>query len=195
MRVGVLGVQGAIEEHLTMLACLIGERNVVRVKNKQDLARISGLIIPGGESTVISRLMISTGLFDLIRKRGVEGMPILGTCAGLIVLAKQGDEQVKQTGQKLLGLMDTKIKRNAFGRQKDSFEAALEIPVLGKEPFTGVFIRAPIVQKILDKRKVEVLARFKGKIVGVQQGNILATAFHPELSGDTRMHEYFLELL
>ena len=195
MKVGVLGVQGAIEEHVNVLSELVGRENVLVVRTRDELDKVNALVIPGGESTTISRLLVKNKLFTRVRDLGMHGFPILGTCAGLIILAKQGDEQVKQTNQKLLGLLGVKVKRNAFGRQKDSFEAELYIPVLGEKPFTGVFIRAPMVERVLDKGKVKILAKFNDKIVAVQQGNILATAFHPELSGDTRFHEYFLSLI
>ncbi|MCD6414418.1 MAG: pyridoxal 5'-phosphate synthase glutaminase subunit PdxT [Candidatus Diapherotrites archaeon] len=195
MRIGVLGVQGAIEEHVSVLSRLVGAENVLVVRDRNELEKVGALIIPGGESTTISRLLVKNKLFARVKALGREGFPILGTCAGLISLAKQGDEQVGRTGQKLLGLLDVKVKRNAFGRQKDSFEAPINISVLGEKPFTGVFIRAPMVERVLDKGKVKILAKFNNKTIAVQQGNILATAFHPELSGDARFHNYFLSMV
>lgn len=194
MKVGVLAVQGAIEEHSHVLAGLIGKDNVLAVRTRQELDSVDALVIPGGESTTISRLLVENGLFARVKELGNRGLPILGTCAGMIVLAKEGDEQVERAGQKLLGLLDVRVRRNAFGRQKDSFETELSVPVLGKKPFPGVFIRAPAIEKVLSD-KVEVLAEFDGRIVAVRQGKLVALAFHPELSGDTRFHEYFLSLV
>jgi len=120
-------------------------------------------------------------------------VPLMGTCAGMILLAKGGGSQAEKTGQPLLSLMDIKVDRNAFGRQKESFEADLDIPAIGKEPFHGVFIRAPVIESV--EGTVKVMCKYKGKIVMARQGNILALAFHPEVSGDTRLHEYFLRMM
>jgi 5'-phosphate synthase pdxT subunit len=168
------------------------EGEVIWVGKPQHLDGVDGVIIPGGESTTIGRLMQRTGTFDSVKRLGEEGVPILGTCAGLIVLAKKGDEQVMRTGQPLLGLMDIAVIRNAFGRQRESFEAELDIPILGQKPFHCVFIRAPAVSEIWGD--AEVIAEFQGKIVGVRQRNMIAVAFHPELTPDTRLHEYFLRM-
>ncbi len=196
MRIGVVGLQGAVSEHLGAVERafkkLQVEGRVLWVKRPDQLEGIDGVIIPGGESTTIGRLMASGGLFEPIRELGLEGTPILGTCAGLILLAKQGDEQVRRTGQPLLGLMDISVVRNAFGRQRESFEASLRVPKFGEEPFECVFIRAPAIERVWGD--VEVLAEYGGKIVAAQQGRLVAMAFHPELTPDTRAHEYFLRL-
>jgi 5'-phosphate synthase pdxT subunit len=136
--------------------------------------------------------MFTTGLFEKVKQKAKNGIPILGTCAGLITLAKRGDEQVVRTKQPLLGLMDISVIRNAFGRQRESFEVDLKIPILGEEPLRAVFIRAPAVEETWGD--VKVLAKFQDKIVGVKQNNLIAVAFHPELTPDTRLHEYFLRM-
>lgn len=196
MRIGVVGLQGAVSEHLGAVERafrkLQVEGRVLWVRRPDQLEEIDGVIIPGGESTTIGRLMASGGLFEPVRKLGLEGTPILGTCAGLILLAKQGDEQVRRTGQPLLGLMDISVVRNAFGRQRESFEASLRIPKFGEKPFECVFIRAPAIERVWGD--VEVLAEYGGKIVAARQGRLVAMAFHPELAPDTQAHEYFLRL-
>lgn len=168
------------------------EGEVIWVGKPEHLDGVNGVIIPGGESTTIGKLMQRTGTFDRVKRLGENGAPILGTCAGLVVLAKRGDEQVMRTGQPLLGLMDIAVVRNAFGRQRESFEAELDIPILGQKPFHCVFIRAPAVKEVWGD--AEIIAEFQGKIVGVRQRNMTAVAFHPELTPDTRLHEYFLRM-
>jgi 5'-phosphate synthase pdxT subunit len=196
MKIGVIGLQGAVSEHIEAVKRAFsksGQRGeVIWIARPEHLEGVDGIIIPGGESTTIGKLMQITEIFDVVKRLALSGVPILGTCAGMIVLAKRGDEQVAKTRQPLLGLLDISVVRNAFGRQRESFEADLHIPVLGEEPFRGVFIRAPAVKEIWGD--VEVLAEFMGKIVGVKQGNIIAVAFHPELTPDTRLHEYFLKM-
>ena len=204
MRIGVLALQGDVEEHLAMLKkCrAAAARNVgrggstehveaVRVKKVKDVEAVDALIIPGGESTTIAKLMFSSGIAEIVIRRAGEGMPVWGTCAGLVLMAKKGDAQVKKTGQKLLELMDFEVERNAFGRQRESFEAELDVG--GIKKFPAVFIRGPAIANVWGECKV--LARFGGKIVAAEQGNFLATAFHPELSEDARVHEYFLNKL
>jgi len=187
MKVGIVGVQGAVSEHEGIVRSLGHE--AVRVNRPDHLQAVRAIIIPGGESTTISRLLETTGLFGRIRKLGEDGLPIYGTCAGLILLAKKGDGQVESTGQKLLGLMDMEITRNAFGRQRESFEEKLDVEGVARN-FPGVFIRAPAITRTWGGCKA--LARHKGFAVAAEQGNLFATAFHPELSGDSRVHEYFL---
>jgi 5'-phosphate synthase pdxT subunit len=197
LRIGVIGVQGAVSEHIDItnqtLKELGFEGEAFWLRTLEEAKGVNAVIIPGGESTTITRLMKKSKLWDFVKERGKQGMPILGTCAGLVVLAKEGDEDVRKTGQELMGLMNTKIRRNAFGRQRESFEADLEIPLIGKKKFRGVFIRAPIIEKA--EKEVEVLAKFEGKIVFAKQANTLACAFHPELTEDTRIHKYFLRLI
>ena len=185
MIVGVLALQGAFREHQRALAgCGVDS---ILIKKPEQLEGISGLIIPGGESTTIGKLLNDFSLLEPIKKMGEEGLPIFGTCAGLILLARNiaGSEQPR------LGLMDMTVERNAFGRQVNSFEADIDIPALGPEPFRAVFIRAPYILNA--GSDVEVLASFDGKIVVARQGRFLAAAFHPELTGDLRAHRYFLE--
>lgn len=186
VRVGVLALQGDVEEHLAMLKKCGAE--AVRVRSVQDVEEVDALIIPGGESTTIGKFMHESGIAEVVKRMAAEGMPIWGTCAGLILLAKKGDGEVRKTGQELLGLMDFEVERNAFGRQRESFEAEIEVGEIKK--FPAIFIRAPAITKVWGGCKV--LARFGGKIVAAEQGNLLATAFHPELGEDAKLHEYFL---
>ncbi|MHA1828853.1 MAG: pyridoxal 5'-phosphate synthase glutaminase subunit PdxT [Candidatus Heimdallarchaeaceae archaeon] len=197
MKVGVLALQGAVSEHIEALKKAIKELNVdwniVYVRTVKDLDDISGLVIPGGESTTISRLMIKTGLHEKIIKQAKKGLPILGTCAGTILLAKEGDEQIKQTNTILLGLMNMKVKRNVYGRQVDSFETDVSIPDIGKKPFRAIFIRAPSIEKVWNKTKV--FAKYRDSIIGAKKENMLALTFHPELTNDLRIHQYFLKII
>ncbi|MFH1200593.1 MAG: pyridoxal 5'-phosphate synthase glutaminase subunit PdxT [Candidatus Micrarchaeota archaeon] len=186
MRVGVLGLQGDVGEHMDALRRL--RANPVWVKDLATLESVRALIIPGGESTTISDLLIDNGLFEPVRKRAIAGMPVFGTCAGAILLAKDAGLQQRQSGQKLLGLMDMSVDRNAFGRQKESFEA--DVPVNGVGKMRVPFIRAPVISKVWGK--CEPIARLDGKIVAARQGNFLAACFHPEISGDDRLHEFFI---
>ena len=183
---GVLALQGSFAEHLTMLARLGCEGRAVRLPDELD--DIDALIIPGGESTTIGKLAVRYGLLEPIRRRAGEGLPVWGTCAGLIFLAqKLGDD--KQPG---LDLMDITASRNAFGSQIQSFETDLEVPVLGPPDFHGVFIRAPLIVSV--GPEVEVLAQLKdGRMVAASQENLLVTAFHPELTEDSRFHRHFVD--
>jgi 5'-phosphate synthase pdxT subunit len=188
MRIGVLAVQGAFAEHIAVLRKLKAEALPVRLP--LELISLDGLIIPGGESTVISRLIRDYDLNDQIKKLAASGLPILGTCAGLIILAKELSDSKMQT----LGLMDLVVRRNAFGRQRESFEAELSIPALGEKPFPGVFIRAPIIEQT--NGNVAVLTRLNdGTIVAARQEKLIATAFHPELTDDLRLHKYFVDIV
>ena len=196
MKIGIIGLQGAVSEHIEAVKRAMLKLGIkgeaIWVGGPEQLEGINGIIIPGGESTTIGRLMLTTGLFEKVKRKAAGGTPILGTCAGLITLAKRGDKQVMRTKQPLLGLMDMSVIRNAFGRQRESFEVDLEIPILGEEPLRAVFIRAPAVEEVWGDAKA--LAKFQDKIVAVTQGNIIAVAFHPELTPDTRLHEYFLKM-
>ncbi len=188
MRIGVLASQGAFAEHISTLKKLDTEAVPVRLPG--ELKGVDGLIIPGGESTTIRKLMYSYKLMDAIAALAGSGMPLFGTCAGMILMAKQ----VSGNSTTSLCLMDIRVKRNAFGRQLDSFETELDIPALGKMPFPAVFIRAPIIEHC--EKDVEILARLNDKtIVAVRQGKLLATAFHPELTDDLRFHRYFLDIV
>ena len=188
MRIGVLALQGAFAEHLTILRNLEVDTTPVRLPHQ--LVGLDGLIIPGGESTSITKLMLSYDLMREIGNLAKNGLPILGTCAGMIVLAKELlDDSIQP-----LGVMDIKVSRNAFGRQRESFETELSIPVLGEKPFPGVFIRAPLIEQV--NSGVEILARLADDtVVAARQGKLLACAFHPELTGDLRLHKYFLNIV
>ncbi len=187
MKIGVLALQGAFIEHEKMLKALGVE--AVEVRLPPQLDDLDGLIIPGGESTTIGKLATEFGLIDPLRQFA-QTRPTWGTCAGMIFLAND----IGIDRQPILGVMDIKVNRNAFGRQIDSFEANLSIRPLGDEPFHAVFIRAPLVTEV--GAGVQVLAQLpEGGIVAVQQNHLLATAFHPELTGDSRLHQYFLNLV
>lgn len=196
IRIGVLDIQGSVEEHLIALKkCGV---NPIAVKSAEDLSRVDGLIIPGGESTTIGKLLKRYGLDKEIKLRASAPyiphstfhiLTIWGTCAGAILLAK------KIIGKKpdgILGLMDVEIERNAYGRQLDSFETEISAPVLGAKKIPAVFIRAPRVKRAFKKAKV--LAEYNGEPVMVEEENLLITTFHPELTDDIRIHKYFLEL-
>jgi 5'-phosphate synthase pdxT subunit len=188
MKIGVLASQGAFVEHIKALNKLDTETMPVRLPG--ELKGLDGLIIPGGESTTISKLMHSYKLVSEITALAGKGLPIFGTCAGMILMAKH----IANNSTSTLGLMDISVKRNAFGRQVDSFETDLKIPALGDKPFPAVFIRAPLIESC--GKGVEILAQLKNnRIVAVRQGNMLATAFHPELTDDLRLHKYFLDII
>jgi 5'-phosphate synthase pdxT subunit len=185
--IGVLALQGDFREHREVLERL--EVSVPEVRLPRDLAGLDGLILPGGESTTIVRLLGTSGLLDPLRSLARDGFPIWGTCAGMILLAKRLDA----SGIPALEAMDIAVRRNAFGRQVDSFEADLSMPILGALPFHAVFIRAPIIEQV--GPGVEVLARLAdGTPVAARQGRLLATAFHPELTPDLRLHRFFLQI-
>ncbi len=194
MKVGVLALQGDVSEHLVAMRNAMRKMKfngeVIEVKRKDELRDLNSLVIPGGESTAIGKLIKKYRIDSEIKSLAKRRIPIMGTCAGLVLVANEGDEEVAKTGQSLLGLMDIKVRRNAFGRQRESFEADLDIPALGEEPCHAVFIRAPAIDKAGEG--VDVLARFEDRIVMARQKNLLAVAFHPELTSDSRLHEYFL---
>lgn len=186
MRVGVLALQGDAREHLAALERCGAEASPV--KYAEELRACEALIIPGGESTTIGKLISRCGLAEPLREFAAAGKPLFGTCAGMILLAREieGNDQFR------LGLMDIVVERNAYGRQVESFEADLESPAFGNEPLHGVFIRAPQIRSI--GKEVEALACWEGKVVLCRQGNLLASTFHPELTSDLRVHRYFLQL-
>ena len=186
--VGVLALQGDFREHIAVLNGLGADARPIR--RESELAEIDGLVIPGGESSVMDKLSRTFGLADPLKAAIADGLPVYGTCAGLIMLADSLLDAI--TGQQSLGGFDIAVRRNAFGSQLDSFETDLDIPELGVEPMHAVFIRAPIVESVGDS--VRVLASVPdGRIVAVEQGNLLGTSFHPEMTGDTRFHSYFLD--
>jgi len=188
MRIGVLASQGAFIEHIAILWQL--EVEALPVRLAQELAGLDGLIIPGGETTSISKLMLTYNLMTEVRNLANNGLPIFGTCAGMILLASE----ISDLDVEPIGVMDITVSRNAFGRQKDSFETELSIPVLGEKPFPGIFIRAPVIKQA--NGKVEILAGLAdGTSVAARQGKLLASAFHPELTTDLRFHQYFLDIV
>lgn len=195
---GVLGIQGDIEEHLSAIDIARSRSGVegetILVKSLDDVRRIHVLIIPGGESTVIGALSSIKGIMPALRERINNGLPTLGTCAGMIMLAKKADDRVvRETNQMLIGTLDITVERNSFGRQRESFEADLKVNLPGAGNFHGVFIRAPSVKSVGEG--VRELARLDETIVAVQQGKMIGTSFHPELSGSTLFHEYLISLV
>ena len=189
MKIGVLAAQGAFAEHIAVLNKLGVDSVPVRLPVL--LAGLDGLIIPGGESTSISKLMNDYELAGEIKSRAENGLPVFGTCAGMIILANEVSDG---DGTNPLGLMKIAVSRNAFGRQKESFETPLSIPALGEEPFPGVFIRAPKIAE--SNSSVEILAKLDdGTGVAARQDKLLVSAFHPELTADLRFHRYFLDIV
>ena len=187
MRVGVFALQGDVREHLQLLTSLGVES--IEVRNKEQLATVDGLIIPGGESTTISKLIDIFGLRDDLLEYISSGSPVYGTCAGMIMLASEVLDAA--SGQQSLKAMDISVRRNAFGSQLDSFEASVEF---AGRSVDAAFIRAPIVERVGEQ--VQVLSKLSsGAIVAVRQGNLLATSFHPEITGDSAVHEYFLGMI
>jgi 5'-phosphate synthase pdxT subunit len=188
MRIGVLALQGDVREHLRVLTALGAE--AVAVRRPDELRSVRGLVLPGGESSVIDKLSRAFGMQHPIREAISSGMPMYGTCAGMILLADRITDGI--VGQETFGGLDITVRRNAFGSQSDSFETDLDVPVLGDLPVHAAFIRAPLVTRTGDD--VEVLARLDdGGVVAVRQGALLATSFHPEVSGESRFHQLFVD--
>ena len=196
--IGVLGLQGDIEENTKATVDTINEMKingkVFPVRYPEEILKVDGLIIPGGESTVMGLLIaVNKGLLDAIRRMLQEGLPVMGTCAGMIVLAKRAyDKVIGNKNQLLLGALDIEVERNSFGRQYESFESELDISGIGNN-YKGVFIRAPTVISI--GPQVQILSKFDAKIIAVKQNNIIGTSFHPELSDDYRLHRFFIDLI
>ena len=198
INIGVLAVQGDVAENVAATRMALDELDVegivTEVKTPEQISELNGLIIPGGESTVIGTLSLVNGSLKKIKEKIAAGMPVLGTCAGMIVLSKKAkDRIVGEMDQPLLDYLDIKIERNAFGRQRDSFEAEISLEKIGIPTYRGVFIRAPSVIEI--GKGVEVISQFNEKIIAVKQGNIVGTSFHPELTGDLSIHKYFIDLI
>jgi pyridoxal 5'-phosphate synthase pdxT subunit len=190
LRIGVLALQGDFEAHLKMLAELGVEGKAVRLP--KHLNNLDGIILPGGESTTIGKLMVLYGLDEPLQQKIWEGFPVWGTCAGLILLARETDNALE--GQPLLASMHIRVRRNAFGSQRESFETDLSVPVIGEAPFHAFFIRGPAIESVGPDG--EVLATLDdGTIVAVREGHLLGTAFHPEVGGDPRFHQYFLRIV
>ena len=188
VKIGVLALQESFAEHAEALRRIGAEPVLVRLP--EHLAGIEGLIIPGGESTTIGKLQVLPGLLDPINNAIEQGMPVYGTCAGMILLAKD----IGGLDQPLLGAMDIRVRRNAFGRHLESFEEGVRVPALGENPFPGIFIRAPLIEET--GSGVTVLARLSdGRAVAAEQGRLLVSAFHPELTNDPRMHRHFLGMI
>lgn len=189
MKIGVLALQGDVREHIQALSdCGV---DAVPIKTPDELKRVSALVIPGGESTTMSKLARSFGLIEPIRSRIEAGMPVYGSCAGLILLSNRLLDGAP--GQEVFGGLDVTTRRNAFGRQVDSFERDLVIPAVSPTKFRAVFIRAPWIENFGES--VEVLAEVFDHAVAVRSGNILGTSFHPELTGDNRIHQYFVDVI
>ncbi len=198
INIGILAIQGDVTENFLATMASMSELgidgSVTQVKTVEQISNLDGLIIPGGESTMIGQMSLVNGALKTIKEKIESGMPVFGICAGMIFLSKNSkDRIVGDTEQPLLDILDVKIERNSFGRQKDSFEAQISIDPIGISSFNGVFIRAPSVSET--GSDVEILAKFNEKVVAVKQGNVLATAFHPELTRDISLHKSFVKLV
>jgi 5'-phosphate synthase pdxT subunit len=198
LNIGVLGMQGDVAENVSATKVALGslglKGNVKQVKTPDQIAKLDGLIIPGGESTMIGQMSLVNGAIKVIKEKIQAGMPVFGICAGLILLSKNTkDRVVGKTDQPLLDLLDVRVERNSFGRQRDSFEADISAKPIGIEKSKGIFIRAPSIEDV--GKEVQIVSKFNEKIVAVKQGNILATSFHPELTSDISWHKYFLSLI
>ncbi|WP_431277388.1 pyridoxal 5'-phosphate synthase glutaminase subunit PdxT [Leifsonia poae] len=187
-QVGVLALQGDFREHIAVLRGLGAD--AVPVRRPEELAQVDGLVIPGGESSVMDKLSRTFGLAQPLKDAIAGGLPVYGTCAGLIMLADRILDGI--AGQQSLGGLDVAVRRNAFGSQLDSFETDLDIPVLGDVPVHAVFIRAPIVESV-GANATALATVADGRVVAVEQGNLIGTSFHPEITGETRFHQYFLD--
>ncbi|BDB97386.1 pyridoxal 5'-phosphate synthase glutaminase subunit PdxT [Saccharolobus caldissimus] len=198
MKIGIIAYQGSFEEHMLQTKRALNNLNIdgeiIPIKIYKDLNNVDGIIIPGGESTTIGLIAKRLGILDEIKEKISSGLPVLGTCAGAIMLAKEvSDAKVGKTSQPLIGLMNISVVRNYYGRQRESFEATIDLSKIGKEKARFVFIRAPAIVKL--GSNVKGLAELNGITVMAQQDNMLATTFHPELSNSTAIHEYFLGII
>ncbi|MDH3656980.1 MAG: pyridoxal 5'-phosphate synthase glutaminase subunit PdxT [Nitrosopumilus sp.] len=198
INIGVLSIQGDVQENLLSTKTAFDELGidgkVADVKTPEDISQLDGLIIPGGESTTIGQLSLINGSMKVLKEKIENGMPVLGICAGMILLSRTADDRVVgKTDQPLLEILDIKLERNSFGRQKESFEAEMSLDSIGIPKFNGVFIRAPSVSDV--GSDVEVLSKFNEKIVAIRKGNVIGTSFHPELTDDTSLHRYFVNLV
>jgi len=198
LTVGILSIQGDVQENLVSTKAAISELGfdgkVIGVKTPDEISKVDGLIIPGGESTTIGQLSLVNGSMKVLKEKIDSGMPVLGICAGMIMLAKNAnDKVVGKTDQPLLDILDIKLERNSFGRQRESFETDISLDSINIPKFNGVFIRAPSVSDV--GSDVEVLSKFNGKIIAVKKGNVIATSFHPELTEDISLHKYFVNLV
>ena len=198
LNVGILSIQGDIQENILSTQAALDELgidgNVIDVKTPEDVMNLDGLILPGGESTTIGQMSLVNGSMKILKEKIENGMPVLGICAGMIMLSKTANDRVVgKTNQPLLDILDIKLERNSFGRQRESFEADVSMDSINIPNFNGVFIRAPSVSDV--GSDVEVLSKFNGRIVAIKKDNVIGTAFHPELTEDTSLHKYFLNLV
>ena len=198
LTIGVLSIQGDVQENILSAKSAIDELgldgNVVDVRTPEEISQLDGLIIPGGESTTIGQLSLVNGSLKVLKEKIQSGMPVLGICAGMIMLSNTANDRiVGKTDQPLLDILDIKLERNSFGRQKESFESDISMDSINIPKFNGVFIRAPSVSDV--GSDVEVLSKFNERIVAVKKGNVIGTAFHPELTEDTALHKYFINLV
>ncbi|MGD2106051.1 MAG: pyridoxal 5'-phosphate synthase glutaminase subunit PdxT [Nitrosopumilaceae archaeon] len=198
LNIGVLAIQGDVQENILSTKKALEELNldgnVIDVKTAQEIDSLDGLIIPGGESTTIGQLSLVNSSLKEMKEKIEKGMPVLGICAGMILLSKTVDDRiVGKTNQPLLDLLDVKLERNSFGRQRESFEADVSMDSINIPKFRGVFIRAPSVSDA--GSDVQVLSKFNEKIIAVKKGNIIGTSFHPELTRDVSLHKYFVNLI
>lgn len=196
--VGVLSIQGDVQENMLSAKSAIDELgldgNVVDVRTPEEISQLDGLIIPGGESTTIGQLSLVNGSLKVLKEKIQSGMPVLGICAGMIMLSNTANDKIiGKTDQPLLDILDIKLERNSFGRQKQSFESDISMDSINIPKFNGVFIRAPSVSEV--GSDVEILSKFNERIVAVKKGNVIGTAFHPELTEDTALHKYFINLV
>ncbi|MFN3655286.1 MAG: pyridoxal 5'-phosphate synthase glutaminase subunit PdxT [Candidatus Nitrosotenuis sp.] len=198
VNIGVLGMQGDVAENIYATKAALAKSgvrgNVIQVKTPDEISKLDALIIPGGESTTIGQMSLVNGAIKSIKEKIQSGMPVFGICAGLILLSKNAkDRVVGKTDQPLLDLLDVRVERNSFGRQRDSFEAEISAQPIGISKSRGIFIRAPSIEGL--GKDVQVISKFNEKIVAVKQGNILATSFHPELTSDVSWHKYFVSMI
>lgn len=198
MNIGVLSLQGDVAENIASTKKALSELHetgqVTEVKTPDQISKLDGLIIPGGESTMIGQLSLINGSLKKIKEKINSGMPVFGICAGLILLSKNAkDRVVGSTDQPLLDLLNVDVERNSFGRQRDSFEAEISMDAINIPKFKGVFIRAPSIAEVGEN--VDIISKFNEKIVAVKQGNILATSFHPELTTDVSLHKFFVKIV
>ena len=196
--VGVLSIQGDVQENLLSTKTALDELDidgkVVSVKTPDEISQLDGLIIPGGESTTIGHLSLANDSLKVLKEKINGGMPVLGICAGMIMLSKTAnDKVVGKIDQPLLNILDIKLERNSFGRQRESFETDVSMDSINIQKFNGVFIRAPSVSDV--GSDIEILAKYNEKIVAIKKGNVIGTAFHPELTTDTSLHKYFVNLI
>jgi len=198
LTVGVLSIQGDVQENLLSAKTAINELGidgqVIDVRTPEEISQLDGLIIPGGESTTIGQLSLVNGSLKVLKEKIQNGMPVLGICAGMIMLSNTANDRVVgKTDQPLLDILDIKLERNSFGRQKESFEADVSLDSIDIPKFNGVFIRAPSVSNV--GSDVEILSKFNDRVVAVKKGNVIGTAFHPELTKDISLHKYFVSLV